>query len=598
MRGTITDLLENTRVVEEKRAAIVETVQFGPYGIGQEFELELSEGGSKEAIHPSDMVSEIRELLEETDELYRLYSNRTEWAQELVNRFPDSYKSWRNLSSNLLSGGDLVQARVAIHKALELAPDEPSVKALLGRILILEGKADEAISIYRDFAVGDANVAAKETIGVLLLAMGKAEEAIAEMKEALEQKKNRPSIHYNLGVAHIVKGKCGRAISYFRKALQLDENMNMAYGGIAIAHIILGQLTKAEKMFRIAVQIDPTHPMMKLNLGRVLVMQNKWEEATILLQGLVQDYPNYWKARKVLAETYFKTHRHKDAAAQFGRVLEVVRTGKYVMDLSDILNATGISLVLSGAREAGEKLLKESIDVSHRTNTVALMNLAYNYIYSNKLVKAADLIQELTETWPKDIKVQVLLATFKYFSQDYEPAMEVTRNILCEDPTNLDAASILACILDDVYEDHHSAERILIPLRDKHGKNNKFLNNLAYTLILQGKYGEAQQVLEKIYPEVGFFEPISTATRGLLHLKRGDVQEGTRLYNEAARIMPDENMKRLIQQKRDLEIGIWFLGQGRTDRARRLLKQAAAANVIDRIYTRKALALLEDQSTN
>jgi Flp pilus assembly protein TadD len=504
------------------------------------------------------------------------------------------------LAASYINGGDLLEARKAIEKALQLAPNEISVRAMQGRLLIMEGNIQGAIAVYRDILSKETNISARETVGVLELVAGNVDIAIDELLKALEDdQQKRASILYNLGIAHLVKTKYGRAISYFRKALQRDLNYSVSYTGIGVAYLLLGYMKKSELMFRIASERGINDSEAKLNLSRILVLQKKWNDAASVLNDLVQRFPNNWRAREDLGIAYLQLGRHPEAANQFYRVLNAIKSGVFKGNLSNALNNIGVTSLFTNNYEKAEAMFQASISESDRKNLIALTNLARLYLRTHKIAKAEPLLDELKRVAGGWEVVAMLLASCDYLKQDYSKAIDEANHIIANvtpgsklSTEQVNAASLITGILDDVFDDYSSAEKILRNVYSANKDSAVILNNLAYTLILQGKTKEASMFLDKIDQSKDISYVISIATRGLLHIKIGEMAKGAALYNQAASMVADEEIKAQILQKKELELGRWYRNRGETAQARIHLERAISFNVKDEIFKKKATELL------
>jgi len=410
---------------------------------------------------------------------------------ELVEKFPDSYRAWLNLTATYINVGEIEKAEEAINKVMSFAPEEDSVKAMLGRIEIFKGNIERAILIYREIARNVKNISARETIGMLKLVLGEIDEAIDELKMALEEDNNkRPSLYYNLGICHLAKNKYGRAISYFRECLKRDENYHIAYSSIGVAYSLLKQKTKAEKMFRVAIETDPENPEDRLNLSRALESQEKWSEAVITLSNTIQDFPYYWQARESLGRALLNKGRFKEAEAQFRRILAAIEEKAYKGDLSNAINNVGVAYLWQAEYSKAEESFKKSIEVSNRLNTLAMLNLGRTYFAWDKVNKIEPILSELKEKMGVNKELLNFSARYHYFTDNFSKAMEEARKIVADDPMDLDGAYIMSCLLNDVYDNYVEAEKILRNILENGKTTGVLLNNLAYTLILEGKLGK------------------------------------------------------------------------------------------------------------
>jgi Flp pilus assembly protein TadD len=117
------------------------------------------------------------------------------------------------------------------------------------------------------------------------------------------------------------------------------------------------------------------------------------------------------------------------------------------------------------------------------------------------------------------------------------------------------------------------------------------VNNYAYCLILRGELAKAREVLDKHKEES--LVPL-VATRGLLLIKEGNIQEGRRFYNRAVALAGnDRSLVALVEQKKNLELGINCLEKGNKREAIRLFQKGLRYKSREDRYKKKIIKLLE-----
>jgi len=89
-------------------------------------------------------------------------------------------------------------------------------------------------------------------------------------------------------------------------------------------------------------------------------------------------------------------------------------------------------------------------------------------------------------------------------------------------------------------------------------RRNALINNIAFALIEIGSLDEADRLLQRLSDRV-HKDPYPTATLGLLHLKRGRLEKGKFLYDEAVRLAVSDQDKRRIRQKLNLELALYWM---------------------------------------
>ena len=126
---------------------------------------------------------------------------------------------------------------------------------------------------------------------------------------------------------------------------------------------------------------------------------------------------------------------------------------------------------------------------------------------------------------------------------------------------------------------------------------NSSVNNLAFVAIEQGKLDDAGSYLARLRSDAPMSTYFHYATRGLLAIRRGHVDRGEGLYRLAISTASDRNIKSLLRQKLNWELGSYLARQGRTRRAIRFLAKVEKTRVTG-IWTmpfvkRNAAAMLD-----
>ena len=105
----------------------------------------------------------------------------------------------------------------------------------------------------------------------------------------------------------------------------------------------------------------------------------------------------------------------------------------------------------------------------------------------------------------------------------------------------------------------------------KYPNSKALLNNFAYCNLLLNKIEVARDLLNKVDCESDFF---LCATKGLLSIKDGDLDEGRRLYNRAIILANDnKDLVARIHQKKHLEVGLFHLRDNNPREALRVFKK-------------------------
>ena len=103
---------------------------------------------------------------------------------------------------------------------------------------------------------------------------------------------------------------------------------------------------------------------------------------------------------------------------------------------------------------------------------------------------------------------------------------------------------------------------------------------------MEDKLVEARRVLDKVKDENYVF---LNATRGLLLIREGNINEGRRYYNKAMELAKstDKNLMALVNQKKHLELGRYYIEKGKSREAMKLLKKGLTFKTEQEYYRKK-----------
>ncbi|MGA2750815.1 MAG: tetratricopeptide repeat protein [Verrucomicrobiota bacterium] len=130
-----------------------------------------------------------------------------------------------NYAAYLMNHNQLKQAQAECDKAVSIVPKYGLVQGLLGNILMLEGKYDDAIATLRSAQRLDPSLAAIHVpLGRALLGKKRLEEAAGEFRLAIETEPRNYEAHDWLGRTLLAEGKTADGVAEFHKSLALQPN--------------------------------------------------------------------------------------------------------------------------------------------------------------------------------------------------------------------------------------------------------------------------------------------------------------------------------------------------------------------------------------
>jgi tetratricopeptide (TPR) repeat protein len=158
-------------------------------------------------------------------------------------------KGWSRISL-----GDYAGAEESLHRALQLAPDDPQAESLLGWAQMLQEKYDEALMQFQKVLMREpANALARINVGYICLKKRIFGEAIEHLSRAIRLNSDRKATlyaHFYLGLVYLERDMFEDAQLFFQKTLLLGPNLIEAYFELGRAYWFNGQKEEALRTWR------------------------------------------------------------------------------------------------------------------------------------------------------------------------------------------------------------------------------------------------------------------------------------------------------------------------------------------------------------
>jgi serine/threonine protein kinase/Tfp pilus assembly protein PilF len=157
---------------------------------------------------------------------------------------------------------------------------------------------------------------------------GEIDKAFTCIKKALKTNPNDAECNRSYGVFLRMRGLYNQSITYFNKALELDPICTMSYISRALTYMEIGKWNEAEKDFKEALIIDPTSYFALCNTGRLLIFQNKSDEAEKSLNKVYEKSAPFYNFCRVLL---YASRGENEKAFDNLRGMEIQRDGYLII---------------------------------------------------------------------------------------------------------------------------------------------------------------------------------------------------------------------------------------------------------------------------
>jgi tetratricopeptide (TPR) repeat protein len=430
-------------------------------------------------------------------------------ASRANKRFP--IPRWRSLEAEIASS-ELGDARASSQMDGAKAPE---FVERLEQWRLKHGILESAELVETAVILGEE----QEAVGaarILLAAKSKVPDLVRQNAALLMQ---RAGLDYEVDSDAIPKPRTGTAI--WRTYLKSHPRNALAWSELARVQLAEGFANRsAERSMLIAMQLAPFNRHILRSAARMYVHLDEAEHAYLIIKRNDATPRDVWlmAAEVALAGTIGKAPTH------YKRAVEALEAQLQPRQITELASALGTQLLCDGAIKKSKRLFKQSM-VAPNGNSLAQAEWASNQ-FGERLVDQGKLAaKDSSEAW----------ARRRYWSGDFAGAFADAVRWSNEEPISWLAyrgAASAAFML----EEPDKAEAILKRGLRHSPKSQELRLDLAFAWASQNRLDEAESVFDSIDVSADDNKRyIIEANRGLVALRRGELDQGRLHYKNAIR---------------------------------------------------------------
>jgi serine/threonine protein kinase len=203
-------------------------------------------------------------------------------------------------------------ARTETNQALRLAPNLAPAYITLARMAAEDGHTALALqNAEKARALDPTNADAYGTLAKVFDAENRPDEAVAALEKAIDLSPDDWRFHVSLGSHLEASGRADEAAAQFQKSVALAPDNAVAYLDLGIVNSELDHLEDARNDLETSLRIEPDGDAY-LDLGRVLLLEGKYDEAVSIANKAIQQTPLNANAWSVLGDAYLWRPGHRD----------------------------------------------------------------------------------------------------------------------------------------------------------------------------------------------------------------------------------------------------------------------------------------------
>jgi tetratricopeptide (TPR) repeat protein len=226
------------------------------------------------------------------------------------------------------NGGSLERADHAVRSYLDAHPDSGDAHFLLGLILFKQERPRESLSEYTEGAKHrDPGASDLKIVALNYVLLGDYANADHWLTRSLERNPKDSQAWYYLGRTKYNENRFEEAVAAFNECLKLDPKNVKAEDNLGLSHQALRHTAEALMAFRNAIawqaQLLKKNSGPFINMGILLLEQNKVDEAVAYLSEAVEISPEEPRAHEQLGKAYSRQNDLERAQVEMEKAVSL-----------------------------------------------------------------------------------------------------------------------------------------------------------------------------------------------------------------------------------------------------------------------------------
>lgn len=398
---------------------------------------------------------------------------------------PENIGVYNSLGTAYMAVGESEKAILSYEKALELNPKNPMAYFNLGSAYQIQQNHEEACKYFREAVkLDDEDETFKVALAMSAIKISNFEEASKLYHSLLIQHPEKENYKYNLATCYEAMGELNPAIKLLEGIVYVNPKFLLPAQKLASLYIRVNQLSRAKEIYdNVLMKNNPTAEI----IHQYAVLSSSLcdtETAEKMLKKVIAMNPEIAKAHKDLGIIYLNKRLFNYADDEFKTAMKLQPN-----DFEIIFEYGNFLYSVSKNIEA-ERYYQEALEIQPE-NVLALTFMALNKLILNQLDAAKEYIMkafklnphheyilfctgrilyargEFEEAKPflvraveqnPDIETQNTLALTYYELGEYEPAINIFKNLLDKKPDNISVLMSLAKCYEGLKENDKALE--------------------------------------------------------------------------------------------------------------------------------------------
>ncbi|MBW2484129.1 MAG: tetratricopeptide repeat protein [Deltaproteobacteria bacterium] len=438
----------------------------------------------------------------------------------------------------------LMDEAAAIYQGLLEINEDHDTLLMLGTLYAQNKEYDKAQKILNRLIQleGDSYMA-HYSLARLYRELQYYEKAAASYEKALELNWFE-RLAYEVAEFYEERREFDKAIEVYNRIIEEGQLSDVAKTKLVNLYLTLGENDKALKLLRDLRSIMPESHNIDITISRILLSQEKYDEAIMILEDVLETNPELTVVRYLIGMAYYRDNNSQKAEKH----LKIIPPESNLYEDTIFLRLKILSEDDNQA-EAIDLLQQQISDPGTRKPSFYIL-LASLYRENKEVERARETYELAGGLYPDDIDLLYNYGIFLEKIGEQENAMTKMQAVLAKDPDNGAALNYVGYTWADNNVHLEKALEYIRKAVELMPDDGYVRDSLGWVLYKMGDIEQAIIELERA-SELVADDPIIKEHLGDVYLQAGQFEKALAAYKQAYELYEEENMRESVNKKID-----------------------------------------------
>ena len=448
----------------------------------------------------------------------------------------------RILLAKIYSSMGRLDDAVAIYKDLLKTKEDHDTLLMLGTLYAQKREYDKAAQIlHRLIELEGDSYMAYYALARLYTELGQDDKAGESYDKALGLNWSE-SLAYEAADFYEKHQKNDKAIRIYKRIIDEGETEDLAKTRLVNIYLGMGENDKALELLRELRTTLPESQNVDLTISRILLSQEKYAEAIMILEDVIKTNPELTVVHYLLAMAYYKTNNSVKAEEQ----LKEIPSKSSLFEDSIFMR---VRIMKDSDNTAGAvALLEQQIgDATTRKPNFYIL-LATLYREDGDIKLGQQTYEKALKLYPEDTDVLYNYGIYLEKTGDRDEAMTMMQKVIGLDPENGAALNYVGYTWADNNQNLAKALEYIKKAVELMPDDGYIRDSLGWVYFKMGNITQAVVELEKA-AEMVDDDPIIKEHLGDVYLKNGQKEKALAAYQKSYELYEDDQSKENVGAK-------------------------------------------------